>query len=151
MNTCDLLAYKAIGKRFFPNEDWDAGVERVARLIQKWPDGLFGVWKADEIVGYIALWPLTADAAFGVESGVISDERIDADLLPSSFMVPHSHWICTTIAIDEPDKSVRRIIRQLLVNFMLESTRRNRPCEIYSHAVTAAGRRFCLRNGFVFR
>jgi Fe-S-cluster containining protein len=56
----ELHLYRAAGEAFFPDEDWDRGMQRISRMHACHEDGLL-VYEADDgrILGYATLWPLS--------------------------------------------------------------------------------------------
>jgi hypothetical protein len=102
------------------------------------------------MVGYVSVWPITQQAAEGVESGAIGDDDIDVNCIPESISYPHRNWICTVIVVVPAEKDVRREIILKLLGYLRTIMDDNRPCQIYAHAVTPDGERFCRRTGFKF-
>jgi len=146
----ELPLYEKLGRRLFPDADWKAGIKRVSRLLARWPDGLQTVWYDDQIVGYMGLWPLSAEAASNLESGKLTDNGIDADTMPHALQGRIQNWIMTVIAVAIQAEPLRREAIQSLLAFLDSVRRRNAPTRIYAHAKTADGHRFCARTGFHF-
>jgi hypothetical protein len=146
----ELDAYRKVGEHFFPDVDWSRGIRRVAQLLGQHPEGIFCLWQGSAILGYMTLWPLRAEAAPALENGELRDDDIDAKWVPGRVRPPHSTWIMTAIAVVPSNKTARREIILLLLNFLKTSQAANWPCAIYAHAVTADGLRFCRRTGFEF-
>jgi hypothetical protein len=145
-----LPDYVQLARRFFPNEDWANGVRRLKRLLVRWPEGIFAVRGGSELIGYICLWPLTATAARRIVAGMVRDNDLDGIHIPARVSRPHKNWICTAVAALPGELEIRRSVVRLLVGRLNEIANQHRPCVIFAHAVTEAGRRFCLRNGFQF-
>ena len=150
LRTDELLRYQQIGHRFFPQADWTFGIDRVSKLLARWPDGIQTVWQDDEIVGYLTLWPLSDQAARRIESGQLTDNDIDARCLPDKLQGRLANWIMTAIAVVPSDKATRGAIIELLLGILTFIRSRHAPLRLYAHAVTPAGRRFCARTGFRF-
>ena len=150
LRTDELLRYQQIGRRFFPQADWTYGIDRVSKLLACWPDGIHAVWQGDEIAGYLALWPLSDQAARRIESGQLTDNDIDARCLPNKLQGRLANWIMTAVAVVPSDKATRGAIIKLLLGILTSVRSRHAPTQVYAHAVTPEGRRFCARTGFRF-
>lgn len=150
LTPADLESYKSLGSLMFPGEDWETGINRVAGILARWKTGIYGAWLDGKLAAYITLYPITAEAANRLQNGTLTDAQIDSEVLPPVVGPGWRFWICTSVVITVNDPAVRAEIRDRLVGFLFERLKSHSPCEVYAHAVTPSGRRFCARLGFQF-
>lgn len=146
----ELGLYRVAGEAFFPGEDWDRGLQRVARMHARHGGGLL-VWERDgQIAGYATMWPLTGEAVARLQSGELVDADIDEQVMPLSLDESVRDWIMTAIAVGEPDRKLRRQIVSGLLYAIFSRLAPGATSRIYAHAATDRGRSFLNRQGFKF-
>jgi Fe-S-cluster containining protein len=146
----DLPRYRKVGEHFFPNENWDSGIARVERMLNRYPQGILAFEEDGEILGYITLWPLTNDAAGRLESGDLIDSNIDEQVIPNKESEFTGKWIITAVGVLATGKEKRRQIILSLLNGVMRRRNPDLQNYIYAHAATQDGKRFLNRTGFRF-
>ena len=145
----ELHRYIAIGRKFFPVAPWDDAYSRLQLMLAKWPSGIIVAEDGSgEISGYMTLWPLKDVAALQIESGAITDDDIDASLIPESQGAAATRWIITAIAVTPTVREQRRDVIRALLDKYQKTTRNVVHPTIYAHAATIDGERFLKRSGF---
>jgi hypothetical protein len=146
----ELGLYRAAGEAFFPDEDWDRGMQRISRMHAKHDDGLLVYEENGKISGYATLWPLSDDAVDQLKTGELIDSDIDEKAMPDSQSQPITNWIMTAIAVNEPDQTRRRQIVSGLLFAIFNRLAPNRTSQVFAHAATDRGQSFLNRKGFKF-
>jgi hypothetical protein len=147
----ELGRYRSVGEKFFPEENWDAGMIRLEGQLRKWGSGIQIYESNGEILGYATLWPLSRPAACHLESGLLLDAGIDGGCLDPQNADAPQPWIMTAIGVTATPRDQRRIVILSLLNALYQQMSAGKSHRIYAHAATEDGRRFLQRMNFCFR
>jgi len=73
--------------------------EKLKRLWDAYPEGLYGVYRDDQFRGAMGIWPVTKEWADGMKAAQIREETFEPEIVSKAATERADHWYITGIVI----------------------------------------------------
>ena len=129
----------------------DAGIswETFLSWWHAYPNGLYGVWHGENIIGAMGIWPMTEAGYSAVIEGRILERNLSPELHFETDDQPHRRWYVSGIVL-RPEHRGTGIVSTLIFSGMHHGSvlAGCRTVDVCAIATTTQGERLLLRMGF---
>jgi hypothetical protein len=128
-------------------------VTQLADWHERYPLGRMLLCDRDRVVGYISLWPITAEQATVFCAGTLSEKNLLPIVVEEVFRNPVQHWFISSMVIaPELRKPIKDnpigMLLAMALNHWAESGQLQYPIDVFTAAFSAEGAALIKRFGF---